>query len=96
MCTGDFKLYPLGLNRKTPNGFFSGKGGPSGANFPIGTVDGRAGVSLTDFNEHQDEVEVLPDAYKLSMTFTSCLANNLNTSIFQYYVKMTPYSNPGA
>ena len=96
MCTGDFKLYPLGLNRKTPNGFFSGNGGPSGANFKIGTVDGRAGVGETDFNEHQDEVEVLPDAYKLSMTFTSCLANNLNTSIFQYYVKMTPYSNPGA
>lgn len=96
MCKGDFKLYPLGLNRKTPKGFFSGKGGPSGANFKIGTVDGRAGVGETDFNEHQDEVEVLPDAYKLSMTFTSCLANNLNTSIFQYYVKMTPYSNPGA
>ena len=97
MCTGDFKLYPLGLNRKTPNGFFRGNGNNTpGANFPIGTVDGRAGVSLTDFNEHQDEVEVLPDAYKLSMTFTSCLANNLNTSIFQYYVKMTPYSNPGA
>ena len=52
MCTGDFKLYPLGLNRKAPKGFFRGNGGTPGANFKIGTVDGRAGVGETDFNEH--------------------------------------------
>ena len=53
MCTGDFKLYPLGLNRKTPNGFFRGNGNNTpGANFKIGSVDGRAGVGETDFNEH--------------------------------------------
>ena len=49
-------------------------------------------------NEHKDGIEVLPDAYKLSMSFKSCLANNLNTSVFQYFVKMATYedySGPG-
>ena len=27
------------------------------------------------------------------MRFTSCLANNMNTSVFQYYVKMTKFNN---
>ena len=40
---------------------------------------------------HRSEVEVIPDAYKLSITFTSCLANNMNTAVFQYYVQMTYY-----
>ena len=34
---------------------------------------------------------MLPDAYKLAITFKSCLANNMNTAVFQYYVKMTSY-----
>ena len=36
---------------------------------------------------------MVPDAYKLNMKFQSCLANNMNTAVFQYYVKMTPYSD---
>ena len=37
MCTGDFKLYPLGLNRQTPVDFFEGSGSEGGgANFSIG------------------------------------------------------------
>ena len=44
-------------------------------------------------NYHQDELEVIPDAYKLAISFTSCLANNLNTSVFQYYVKMAGYDD---
>lgn len=37
MCTGDFKLYPLGLNRQTPVDFFEGSGAKGGgANFSIG------------------------------------------------------------
>ena len=89
MCTGDFKLTPLGLNRATPKGFFTGGPSESGGNESIGTqVPG-----LTIRQPHQDEVEVIPDAYKLSMTFQSCLANNLNTSVFQYYVEMSGYKD---
>jgi hypothetical protein len=36
---------------------------------------------------------VLPDAYKLAITFKSCIANNMNTAVFQYYVKMTGYDS---
>ena len=37
MCTGSFKLYPIGLNRMTPNDFFRGSGESfSGANLRIG------------------------------------------------------------
>ena len=89
MCTGDFKLMPLGLNRKTPTGFFNG-GEAAGAQFEIGVNMGNAAVLQ---NHHQDEIEVIPDAYKLSVTFQSCLANNLNTSVFQYYVKMAGYDD---
>ena len=89
MCTGDFKLMPLGLNRKTPTGFFNG-GEAAGAQFEIGVDMGNAAVLQ---NHHQDEIEVIPDAYKLSVTFQSCLANNLNTSVFQYYVKMAGYDD---
>ena len=43
MCTGDFKLFPLGLNRATPNGFFGGDARTGqAANFQIGVSDGRA------------------------------------------------------
>ena len=35
MCSADFKLYPLGLNRKVPDNFFEGDGS-SGAKFRIG------------------------------------------------------------
>ena len=93
MCTCDLKLYPLGLNRKVPKGFFEMAKGVSGADFSIGTISGKAGVSKGDFQKHNDEIEVIPDGYKLSCTFQSCLANNLNTSIFQYYVKMTGYED---
>ena len=87
MCTGSFQLYPLGLNRRTPKGFFTG--GPDAAsNFEIGSDH-----PLKKKNPHQEGVEVIPDAYKLSITFKSCLANNLNTSIFQYYVKMQGYDD---
>lgn len=30
------------------------------------------------------------------MTFKSCLANNMNTAVFQYYVKMTGYDDGGS
>ena len=36
MCTGDFKLSPIGLNRMTPNDFFKGYTAFSGANESIG------------------------------------------------------------
>lgn len=36
---------------------------------------------------------MLPDAYKLAITFKSCLANNMNTAVFQYYVQMTGYDS---
>ena len=29
----------------------------------------------------------------LSITFKSCIANNMNTAVFQYYVKMTGYDS---
>ena len=45
--------------------------------------------------KHIDEVEVVPDAYKLHVTFDSCLANNMNNAVFQYYVKMTAYNEYG-
>lgn len=90
MCTCDLKLYQLGVNRKVPKGFFSASDLP-GANFRIGTVTEKAEVKDSDFQVHDDQIEVIPDGYKLSCTFQSCLANNLNTSIFQYYVKMTGY-----
>ena len=93
MCTGDFKLYPLGLNRKVPTNFFKPLG--KGASFNIGSTNGD---TVTLKNPHSDS-EVIPDAYKLSITFQSCLTNNLNTSVFQYYVKMTgydDYNKPGA
>lgn len=86
MCTGTFELSALGLNRRTPKGFFYGTG--PGASFRIGSDDGQT-VMLEQ--EHKDGEEVVPDAYKLAMTYKSCFANNLNTSIFQYYVKMTAY-----
>jgi len=38
---------------------------------------------------------VIPDAYNLEIEFKSCLANNLNTSVFQYYVEMSEYDNGG-
>lgn len=89
MCTGDFKLYPLGLNRRTPTNFFKG-GGVSGAKFEIGTSNETVAPIK---NPHQEGIEVLPDAYKLSITFKSCLPNNMNTAVFQYYVKMVGYSD---
>lgn len=110
MCTGSFKLYPLGLNRFTPVDFFEGyewdsKGGDKGlrgADFEIGTVVGLQGASRDGEgnlnskvrmpNPHISAMEVIPDAYKLELTFTSCLANNLNTAVFQYYVKMAAFN----
>ena len=43
--------------------------------------------------EHSDEGECIPDGYKLSINFQSCLANNMNTAVFQYYVDMDAYEN---
>lgn len=63
-----------------------------GAQFPIGDKNGL--IAKLE-NEHQEKAEVIPDGYKLQIQFTSCLANNLNTSVFQYYVKMTGYENYG-
>ena len=86
MCTGKFVLNPIGLNRKVPDNFFEPLG--NGANFRIGVNKG----DITLKNKHTDS-EVIPDGYKLSVTFTSCLANNMNSSVFQYYVAMTGYDN---
>ena len=91
MCTGDFKLYPLGLNRFAPTDFFK-ETSVKGATFKIGTSLGDA---KRIENPHNEKAEVIPDGYKLSITFTSCLANNMNSSVFQYYVKMTGYENYG-
>jgi hypothetical protein len=95
MCTGDFKLSPLGLNRMTPDDFF--KGGYDGANLRIGVDRGdAANIQNPEELGHRENVEVLPDAYKLTMNFKSCLANNMNTAVFQYYVKMTGYDDGGS
>ena len=83
MCTASFQLSPLGLNRKAPKNFFK-DAGVQGANFEIGTE-----VSKKIENKHDESIEVIPDGYKLHCEFQSCLSNNLNTSVFQYYVKMT-------
>ena len=95
MCTGDFKLSPLGLNRMTPDDFF--KGGYDGANLRIGADRGdAANIQNPEKLGHRENGEVLPDAYKLAITFKSCIANNMNTSVFQYYVKMTGYDDSGS
>ena len=95
MCTGDFKLSPIGLNRMTPNDFF--KGGYNGANLRIGVDRGdAANIQNPEGLGHRENGEVLPDAYKLAITFKSCLANNMNTAVFQYYVKMTGYDDGGS
>ena len=95
MCTGDFKLSPLGLNRMTPDDFF--KGGYDGANLRIGVDRGdAANIQNPEKLGHRENGEVLPDAYKLAITFKSCIANNMNTSVFQYYVKMTGYDDGGS
>ena len=86
MCTGSFDLFPLGLNRKVPERFFNG-GEVPGANFEIGTSTKLATMK----NLHSEKAEVIPDAYKLTVKFTSCLKSNMNTSVFQYYVKMAGY-----
>lgn len=96
MCTGDFKLYPLGLNRKTPKDFFEGGSAP-GAGFRIGTSNGDVAKLQNPTDKgHRDDIEVLPDAYKLTINFKSCLANNMNTAVFQYYVEMSGYPAAGA
>ena len=95
MCTGDFKLSPLGLNRMTPDDFF--KGGYDGANLRIGVDRGdAANIQNPEKLGHRENGEVLPDAYKLAITFKSCIANNMNTAVFQYYVKMTGYDDSGS
>ena len=93
MCTGTFKLYPIGLNRMTPNNFFFGGGdGFAGANHAIGAnLDEVAEIQNPKGLGHVENKEVVPDAYKLSIEFKSCLANNMNTAVFQYYVEMTSY-----
>ena len=100
MCTAQLNLSPLGLNRQVPKNFFTGTGGPEGANFRIGPdgtkLPNGAKNTIKMEQRHEDYMEVIPDAYKLQCNFKSCLANNLNTSIFQYYVKMTGYNNPSA
>lgn len=95
MCTGTFKLYPIGLNRLTPDDFFRGDGG-EGANLRIGVDRGDA-ANIQNPAElgHVENKEVVPDAYKLSIEFKSCLANNMNTAVFQYYVEMTSYDYGG-
>lgn len=95
MCTAKLELYPLGLNRQVPTNFFKGGSAPgaeSAANFSIGTSDGATAMIM---NPHNEKAEVIPDAYKLKIDFQSCLSNNLNTSVFQYYVKMTGYDSYG-
>ena len=92
MCTGSFTLKPVGLNRKTPKGFF--KGDVPGANFQIGTNMGNIAKITNPLGKgHVDGVEVIPDAYKLELKFASVLPNNLNTSVFQYYVDMVGYED---
>lgn len=92
MCTGDFKLYPIGLNRMTPNDFFMGSSSYSGANVRIGTdIRDTSDIQNPKGLGHIEGMEVVPDAYKLTINFKSCIANNMNTAVFQYYVEMTGY-----
>lgn len=64
MCTGDFKLYPIGLNRRVPDNFF-GMDEAHGAKFSIGTVHGKAGFSGDSLPTPHYNNEVIPDGYKL-------------------------------
>lgn len=64
MCTGEFNLYPLGLNRRAPKRFFNG-GSVPGANFEIGSTSENAPIE----NKHSEKAEVIPDGYKLSVKF---------------------------
>lgn len=57
MCTGDFKLYPLGLNRRVPQGFFNN------GSLKIGSE------VAAEMKSPHTESEVIPDGYKLSVTF---------------------------
>lgn len=91
MCTGSFELSPLGLNRHPPSKFFD-DAGVQGATWRIGSSDGRVAQMQ---QPHDEKTEVIPDGYKLSITFKSCLDNNMNSSVFQYYVKMTGYEGYG-
>ena len=99
MCTGDFNLYPIGLNRMTPDNFFAGYGieeGGSGAHLHIGVDRGdAANIQNPAKLGHRENHEVLPDAYKLSIKFKSCMVNNMNTAVFQYYVQMSGYDDGG-
>ena len=84
MCTGSFTLKPLGVNRHVPHNFFKDP-------FQIGSlVYGTLGSA----EMHSSAYEVVPDAYTLSCSFQSAIAENLNNSVFAYYLKITDFA-PG-
>ena len=84
MCTGDFTLRPLGVNRHVPDLFFTEP-------FVIGTnVYGAARSGKM----HDETYEVIPDAYALDCTFKSCISENLNNSVFSYYLDIVKFE-PG-
>ena len=77
MCAAEFQLKPLGVNRHVPPGFFTQP-------FSIGSM-----VFGTEQNPmHKDAWEVIPDAYSLTCTFKSVIDENLNNSVFAYYLDM--------
>lgn len=78
MCTGEFVLTGLGNIRNVPPGFFDE---PT-------VIGSRRYVSV---KMHSDAWEVLPDAYSLKCTFESCIAENLNNSVFSYYLEMVDF-----
>ena len=83
MCTGTFTLKPLGVNRHVPHDFFD-------VPFKIGsTVYGSRNGDM-----HSSAYEVVPDAYALNCSFQSAIAENLNNSVFAYYLKITDFA-PG-
>lgn len=61
MCTGNFTLSPLGLNRRAPKDFFAGNKFVPGANFEIGTESKNGELAC----KHSEDAEVIPDGYKL-------------------------------
>lgn len=83
MCTGTFTLKSLGVNRHVPHDFFD-------TPFKIGSqvYPGPKG------DLHSSAYEVVPDAYTLNCSFQSCIQENLNNSVFAYYLKITDFA-PG-
>ena len=85
MCTGSFTLNPIGVPRHVPPTFFEGG---SLAQPKIGSE------VIGIYPKHGEDYEVVPDAYSLTCELESAIAENLNNSIFAYYMNIETFA-PG-